>query len=748
MDYLRVGLVIAPQFFAGCLIYLLLLKRTEVAAVELLSIGSVLGIVSCTIVDQIFVNLRMPRIGWLVTVVAAITTFLIIKIRKKIAIPTVLWNSDFAGSFLPIAAISAMALGTEWFWLFPSGLLFVIATFFSMVDKPKFGKIIARIFSLGAVIAGIYMISNRPKIWWFMYEYDFPFLQSLSRSLADWGLGDYVLLSGTSTRYHWFTYAWIGLVDRSSDASTFLVLTRVAPVVFVLLITGITWALISQHSISKLRTFLSTLIVMTASSYPLWGYGMKITFLASPSQFYATAILFASIFLLLQALQKSFRFEPILLAVLSASTMLSKTMHGVVLICAIAFALFTQIVVRSKISKTTAVSGLLSIAVALTTYFMLIQNSEGKTVFEIRFGDFFWQLQGDARLLSEKYVDLFGLLTVIAFAILPGVLIIANFLQTKFAEIRFIHLLSIGSLIAGTTLAAVILSAYGENLYFLQAAISLSTLLGLASMSGTNLPQLTNRAWVYLVVAGVALCLLSYAIPSIDSGAPSAIKIRSMRVYTPALILVTITLFTLTTNMFRRKQNFSQVFKLVVVTAVMGLSFATANWADTIQRKHKEFSRDEETYLATADLENLANWMNSKTGEVDIVASNFGWPKLATGDIEFFRAPCTAFRNKEVSVETCRRTSSALLVAYMHRRTWLQTTALHYTGFTPEVDSRQTVTLDFTADPTAAHAQQMLGDGVDWFVVDRTTTDRTSWEPLATVRYSNLTFFVLELNKS
>ena len=38
-------------------------------------------------------------------------------------------------------------------------------------------------------------------------------------------------------------------------------------------------------------------------------------------------------------------------------------------------------------------------------------------------------------------------------------------------------------------------------------------------------------------------------------------------------------------------------------------------------------------------------------------------------------------------------------------------------------------------------------DGVDWFVVDRSTTDRTSWEPFATVRYSNDTFFVLELNK-
>ncbi|MDA3017709.1 MAG: hypothetical protein O2841_06725, partial [Actinomycetota bacterium] len=110
MDYLRVGLVIAPQFFAGCLIYLLLLKRTEVTAVELLSIGSVLGIVSCTIVDQIFVNMQMPRIGWFVAVLVATGAFLVVKQTKKVAVPTVLWKSEFTKSFLPITAISAMAL--------------------------------------------------------------------------------------------------------------------------------------------------------------------------------------------------------------------------------------------------------------------------------------------------------------------------------------------------------------------------------------------------------------------------------------------------------------------------------------------------------------------------------------------------------------------------------------------------------------------------------------------------------------
>ena len=82
MDYLRVGLVIAPQFLAGCLIYLLLLKRSEVDLIELVSIGGVFGIVSSTIIDQVFVNLELPHIGWLVAVLLAVVTFLQVKRSK------------------------------------------------------------------------------------------------------------------------------------------------------------------------------------------------------------------------------------------------------------------------------------------------------------------------------------------------------------------------------------------------------------------------------------------------------------------------------------------------------------------------------------------------------------------------------------------------------------------------------------------------------------------------------------------
>jgi hypothetical protein len=442
------------------------------------------------------------------------------------------------------------------------------------------------------------------------------------------------------------------------------------------------------------------------------------------------------------------RIEVATIPIVVASTMLSKTMHGVVLISALTFALVAQFVTNAKISRKSALSGCLAIAIGLLTYFLLVANSEGENVFQIRFGDFFWQLQGDARLLPEKYVDLFGLLTIVSFSVLPILLIFLKLILRKTEKLNVMDFLSIGGLIFGALLSVLILSAYGENLYFLQAATSLSILLSFSSLSHINLIP-TNLSWrIAIAVLGIIFCSISFLIPSIDSGAQDAIIIRSMRVYTPAVLLLFFALIIVGMGALRGKNSFNQVLRVTAVVAVMSISFSAANWFNAIDRKHNEFARDGDTYLATANLTDLADWVNSNSADSDIVASNFGWPTLLSGDTELFRSPCTSFRNKEVSIETCRRTSNALLVAYMHRRTWLQTTALHYTGFTPEIDGRQTVTLGFAADPTLAHAQQMLDDGVDWFVVDRSTTDRTSWEPFATTEYTNDSFFALRLNKN
>jgi hypothetical protein len=746
MDYLKVFLVLAPQLIAGCLIYLMILKRDEVALVELLSIGGVFGIITSTIFDQIFVNLQLPRIGWLVPLLVVLVVFRIGQNNQAIALPKIQTEQAFRKTILPILAISAAALGAEWFWLFPSGVLFCFAAFLSIAPARTYSRIAIRLTNLAALIAGVIMIANRPKIWWFLYDSDYAFLQGLSRSLADWGINDYFLLSGFQTKYHWFTYAWIGLVDRSSTAATFFVLTRIAPVVFVVLITGVIWSIINRHSVARLRTFASTLVVMTASSYSLWQ--SKMVWLASPSQIYAFSFLLVSVFLFTRLDDSKIRFMVPVCITIAGATVLAKTMHGVILIVFLGSFFLFEVYLRRRDRWRISILFVCTILSVLAAYAFFISNSEAKNVFEIRPGDFIWQLQGDGRSLPNKAVDLIGLLSIIAFGVLPLSLTFLS-ATSKQDLCRRTSFVNLGTLSAGMFLSLVILGAFGENLYFIHSAMGLSSTLGFASLSSrSDIKKMSLPNWLLLILFGVAMFVATFLIPSINSGATYAVVLRSMRLFLIPLLFVIIGFAILSVGLFRKRSSAQTLFKVLIVVSATALTFSAKNWHEHISDRHNEFERMGNSYLGTYDIRETAKWVNENTNETEIVASNFGWPKIADGEFESYRSPCLAVRNKDIAVETCKRTNNALLVAYMHRRTWLQATSVHYTGFTPEMDKRQTTTLGFAAEPTAEHLQQMESDGVTWYVVDRSTTDRTNWEPYATVRYTNDSFYVLELNTS
>ena len=749
MDYLKVFLVLAPQLIAGCLIYLLILKRDEVALVELLSIGGVFGIVTSTIFDQIFVNLQLPRIGWLVPLLIALVVFRIVQKNQTVVLPRIQTEQAFKKTILPILAISAAALGTEWFWLFPSGVLFCFAAFLSIAPKQTYSRVAIRLINLAALIAGVIMIANRPKIWWILNEGDYIFLQGLSRSLADWGIRDYFLLSGTTTKYHWFTYAWIGLVERAATAESLFVFTRIAPVVFVVLIAGVVWSLIDRISITKLRTFASTLVIMTASSHLLTDGGVKLVFLASPSQVYAFALLLTTVFIFLEQLKDVIRKPTLILSALSVSTMLSKAMHGLILVFSVLFTILISTLLKKEVKRKTLVSCISIVVLSVLTYFIFIESTDSQAIYELRLGDFYWQLQGDAKLLSDKKIALTGSLTIIALTILPLQLTLTNFLSSVKGKSQPHDFLSLGSLIAGTGAALVILGGAGENLYFLNTSIFLASTLGFASLARTkNQYLIDTKTFILLISLGVILCLASYQIPNINSAEEYAIILRSMRIYTPGLLILLFTVLLWLYNIIRKRPFFNSGLKIIVISSAMVTSFAMANWIERAPRKTVEFSRDGEIFIGSANLIELSNWVNKNTDENVIVASNFGWPKVTGGELKSYGSPCLSQRDKDAPIQTCKRTSNTMLVAYMRRRTWVQATAMHYTGFTPETDKRQTTTLGFAVNPTAEHLQQMESDGVTWYIVDRSTTDRTNWEPYATVRYTNDSFYVLELKTS
>lgn len=759
MDYLKLSLVLAPQLLAGCLIYLLLVRKPNVHLIELISVGGVLGIISSTVFDQIFVNLNYLKIGWLIPLVISLFAILLVRSKAKIQLPTIIWRQERTNGLIPVLAIATVALGTEWYWLFPSGVLLVISVLISIVQDSQSAKtkLTSQLTFVSAIIVGFFMVSARPRVWWMLEESDYPFFEALANSLARWGLGDYPFAVGYKTKYHWLSYAWIGLVDRTANGSPFMVLTKVAPVVFVILIVGIAWTIIDQFSLSKYRTFLATLILMTSSTFPIWNGGIRLLALGSPSQFFAFAFSLTTVFLLLKAIRGEIRYGALLIAYVSVATVITKVTHGATIAASFMFFIVGSLRLRLKnVSNLVIIVALAIISMSASFYFF-IAIPEASSFLVIQPGDYIWQLQGDLRTVPEILSKTLGLLALIGLSVLPILLISVNLQNNdhRDPDNKLLSYLSSGAFLGGILAAFLLLGAWGENLYFLHAGSFISITLSLAIFTRQKyFIHLKKSRLIGLTVIGLLLAVLSHLIPNVDSGATYAIALRLAKVVVaPWLILVSFCI-NYVYMIIRKKKSNSTLYQVLVVTISMSLSFTVLNWMITIPDKYDEFSRNGDLYVGSAELKDVSKWIRDNTDKSTIIASNFGWNNINDSEIEFFSMPCDTFRNKSLLDEKCRRTSDALLVAYIERRTWLQSTRQQqnvvnlYSEFTPEMQMRQTVSIKFANEPTTRLLSYLRQGRISWFIVDRTGNNRIDWEPYATKRYENESFFVLELNYS
>ena len=757
MDYLRAGLVIAPQLIAGCLIYLLILKRDEVALVELLSIGFAIGITASTICDQIFVNLDWPKIGWLLPLVLSLATGSYALRAKKIVLARIVWRDEFKKTFFPVIAITATALGTEWFWLFPTGVFLVIAAALMHFPEIRFQKIVIRLSLLISVVALCFMVSTRPKIWWMLDEVDYPFFAALSNSLAKAGLSSYPLASGFDLKYHWFVYAWVGLTQRVSSVQPFFVLTIISPIVFTIAITGIAWSVIAQFSKTRKGIFLASLVLMTSSSFPLWGGGMKIVNLGSPSQFYAFLFLFAAIALSLEFLRQNLRLATLTISTISAATVLSKTMHGVVLFILLV-ALFVYLLTPQQRDIRRLVRMPLIALMSLSiSFYAFIKMPKTASFLNLSLGEYAWQLQGDLKNVPLKYVSIIGLLNIFGLAILSLNLILETYLLSRKLRLESKWLLYSSSLILViiVLLSFLLLGDYGENLYFLHSGAATVNLLLLSVISsstrfdGPNLRDISP--WIF---TGAGLALATFLIPNLDSGSGEAIIIRASRTPFGALIIVLFALFFLIWNVCKKYETSLILRNALFVTVAMSLTFSVINWGRDGQRKTKEFARHGFTYVGSPDLIEVGDWLMQNTPDNTIVASNYGWGSLNKYELLPYSEPCTSLRNKLILQETCLRTTDAKLVVYSERQAWLQATKTIWLQATQSnsekvnepLKNRQFVSTQFSINPSDQLSEILRDSQIEWFVIDRTNNLRDSWQPFAEIRFTNKSFFVLKLS--
>jgi hypothetical protein len=110
---------------------------------------------------------------------------------------------------------------------------------------------------------------------WWKYQIDVPYIESYSNSIAYLGTDKTFMSQDQSSGYHWFSYGWIGSFNQIFPTEPFYILTRVFPIVSLVMCLALTYAWASRLTESTFVRLLSPIAILVGPGFSI-GSGVLI----------------------------------------------------------------------------------------------------------------------------------------------------------------------------------------------------------------------------------------------------------------------------------------------------------------------------------------------------------------------------------------------------------------------------------------------------------------------------------------
>jgi hypothetical protein len=220
------------------------------------------------------------------------------------------------------------------------------------------------------------------------YHLDMLFFESIGTSIAKFGPLDSIFTPGGSLRYHWLVYGWAGELSSISSASPFVVLTRVVPVIAILAacLIAIAWV---RRLTSVMWAPSLAVVLLIFGGYVGATNGVIFNF-DSPSQALSASWLLAASFALIILFtdeiqgRRNVVWLVSLIAVLFAATTGGKISAGAVGIAAVCVVALFAIISRPWWWKRAVAAAAFVVALSGVLYLTLISGSASPG--DLRFG--------------------------------------------------------------------------------------------------------------------------------------------------------------------------------------------------------------------------------------------------------------------------------------------------------------------------------------------------------------------------
>ena len=217
---------------------------------------------------------------------------------------------------------------------------------------------------------------------WRHFWVDIPYHEALATSVTTWGPGDNNLAVGSSVRYHWFVHAFAGTTTNAAGAGSFVVVTRVLPLLALLATVCLVWSwarrLSERRSVPVLAVVLTTVGFNLATTIPV-DFMHELTL--SPSMAFGAVWLLAASLAFTEHVHGRIRWSLVLLALLTVGSVGGKSSNVPALLGGVGLAALASIRqpdLRRRVWSAFAVV----LAVATATFVVVLLGSSGNLTFQ------------------------------------------------------------------------------------------------------------------------------------------------------------------------------------------------------------------------------------------------------------------------------------------------------------------------------------------------------------------------------
>jgi hypothetical protein len=240
-------------------------------------------------------------------------------------------TADELGAVKWLAVVALLGMAPTWFWPLPVAIW--LAVLFRVWPRlQRFFSISKLTFSLLMSASGgliwSRVIDTRPDRAWFA---DDRFAELFSFSLGKWGVSHNPMLVSESISYHWFSFAWIGVVSNLTFTTVEVLFAHFGPVVVAMACSVLGFAISQTFTRNTTVTLVSLALAVSIDTERLFeGYGFNAFQLSSFSQFFSLALGHSLLLVIISLDNQQLRSVALIIGVMFAALIGAKISSGLV----------------------------------------------------------------------------------------------------------------------------------------------------------------------------------------------------------------------------------------------------------------------------------------------------------------------------------------------------------------------------------------------------------------------------------